>query len=146
MAAPAHMLEPVQPHARPGAAARSPVRLPDLRLVTPVRDARRHVALLLAVAALGVFGVVSLNALAAESAFEAQKLERDVAGLSVRYEELTAEVAALEAPSRVRRIAVEQLGMVPAEQPGYLLVPQPRPDDGIAVQRPFPWIVPGTRR
>ena len=95
---------------------------PDLRVVVPVRRRRRYAALLMVVAALGVFGVLTLNALAAESAFQAQRLEREVADLAVRYDELTAEVAALESPDRVQRIATEQLGMVPAEEPGYLVV------------------------
>ncbi|MGH8929976.1 MAG: cell division protein FtsL [Egibacteraceae bacterium] len=111
--APSRLSKSSQPQGR-GAA--------NLRVVVPARDSRRCIAMLLVVASLGVFGVVSLNALAAESAFEAQKLEQEVSDLSVRYEELTAEVATLEAPARVSRIAVENLGMVPADDPGYLLV------------------------
>jgi cell division protein FtsL len=80
------------------------------------------------VAALGVFGVVSLNALAAESAFEARTLDMQVRDLSIRYDELTAEVASLEAPNRVARIAVEELGMVPVENPGVLAMSR-APDD-----------------
>lgn len=107
-------------------------RRPDLRVVTPIRHARRYGAILSVVAALGVFGVVSLNALAAESAFEAKTLEREVSELSARYDELTAEVASLEAPARVGRIAIEELGMVPVEDPGVLTVEGEvsSPDDG----------------
>lgn len=106
-----------RPSPRPAGPA---VRRPDLRVVPPVRHARRYAAILSVVAALGVFGVVSLNALAAESAFEARTLEREVRDLSRRYDELTAEVASLEAPDRVARIAVAELGMVPVEDPGVL--------------------------
>jgi cell division protein FtsL len=103
---------------------------PDLRVVAPVRYARRYVVMLSLTVALGVFGVVSLGALAAESAFEARTLESEVGDLSRRYDELTAEVASLEAPNRVERIAIEKLGMVPAEDPGVLAlgrnVPSPQ--------------------
>jgi cell division protein FtsL len=115
--APSTPPRPVRPRT---ATVRRPAPYPDLRVVTPVRHARRYVTILSVVAALGVFGVVSLNALAAESAFEAKTLESEVRDLSARYDELTAEVASLEAPDRVRRIAVERLGMVPVENPGVL--------------------------
>jgi cell division protein FtsL len=82
-----------------------------------------------------VFGVVSLNALAAEAAFDAQRLERDVTELAVRYDELTAEVTVLESPDRVQQIAVDELGMVPVEEPGYLLVEQePPPATDVALR------------
>jgi cell division protein FtsL len=136
-AASAHVRKDAQPQSRRAAGVRPPARRPELRVVTPARDARHYVVLLLLVAALGVFGVVSLNAFAAESAFAAQKLEREVAALSVRYEELTAEVANLRAPSRVYTVAVERLGMVPADEPGYLLITQSQPTDG-AILRSAP--------
>ena len=71
--------------------------------------------LLAVVAAAGVFGSVSLDALAAESTFEAGRLEEEVRQMRVRYDELSAEVAALESPAHVRRVAVDELGMVAAE-------------------------------
>ena len=114
-------------HARPAAKARRQ-RRPTLRVVGPPRHTARFLALSVAVIAAGVFGIVSLSALAAETAFTARALEGEVAEYHNRYEELTAEVAALEAPARVHRVAVDDLGMVPAEQPAYLLV-----DDGPAL-------------
>jgi len=51
-----------------------------------------------------------------------------VRDLLIRYDELTAEVASLEGPSRVARIAVEELGMVPVEDPGVLALSE-TPDD-----------------
>ncbi|MGH8910276.1 MAG: hypothetical protein ACRD0K_28230 [Egibacteraceae bacterium] len=133
-AVPAHVARPLHPPARRPAAGRT---RPELRIVAPARGARRYVALLLVVGALGVFGVVSLNALAAESAFAAQRLEHEVGGLDIRYEELTAEVAALQAPDRVHRIAVQRLGMIPADEPGYLLVTADQPAARAALEDAF---------
>lgn len=95
---------------------------PHLRVVGPVRHVRGYVALMCLVGALGIFGVVALSALAAESAFEARALEAEVERLAQRHDELEAEVAALAAPERVRDVAVHELGMVPAGQPGFLAV------------------------
>lgn len=101
-------------------AARSRVSPPRLRVVEAPRHPGRFLIVGLLIAGLGVFGTVSLNALAAEEVFEVRELEREVRELSFRYEELTAEVATLESPDRIREVAVHQLGMVPAHQPGYL--------------------------
>ncbi|MDP8969596.1 MAG: septum formation initiator family protein, partial [Actinomycetota bacterium] len=95
---------------------------PDLRLVERPRHAARWLAVLALFAAAGVFGVVSLHALAAEKAFTARALEVEVNRLALRHHELTAEVAALESPERVRRLATAQLGMVPAQQPAFLVL------------------------
>lgn len=94
-------------------------RGPQLRVVDEPRHTTRYMLLLALVAVLGVTGIVSLNALAAEASFKAQELEDEVAELSHRYDELTAEVAELESPERVRRVATSELGMVPAD-PVYL--------------------------
>ena len=95
---------------------------PRLRLVAPARQPGRYALAFVALAAIGVFGVVSLNALAAEAAFEARSLENEVHELSLRYDELTASVAALESPERVRDVAVNELGMTPAGEPGFLVL------------------------
>ena len=105
---------------------------PRLRLLGPRRHTRGYVLAALLIAAAGIFGVVSLNALAAEAAFEARALERDVDELTLRYDELTAEVAALSAPSRVREVAREQLGMVPVEEAGFLFAAKPPVGDEAA--------------
>lgn len=77
---------------------------------------RRHalpfLLLLLLLAAAAVFGAVGLNALAAGDAVRARELERAVADQERAYGQLVAEVARLEEPARIRRIAVEELGMV----------------------------------
>lgn len=110
--------------ARP-APASAPQQRPDLRVVPRPRHTGRYLALIVALGAAGVFGIVSLSALAAESAFAARALESEINDLSFRYDELTAEVAALESPSRVRSVATTELGMVPAVQPAYLIVERP---------------------
>lgn len=106
------------PSPRPSGAGES-ARGPQLRVVDEPRHTSRYMLLLALVAVLGVTGIVSLNALAAEASFKARELEEDVAELSHRYDELTAEVAELESPERVRRVATSELGMVPAD-PIYL--------------------------
>src|SRR5680860_300531 len=128
--APAGLSRPSSRSARPSsrsartgrdAVPRGPARAaPQLRVLGPPRHTRRYVVAALLIAAVGIFGIVSLNALAAEAAFEARTLEHEVTELSLRYDELTAEVAALSAPGRVREVAQEQLGMVPVQAPGFL--------------------------
>lgn len=91
--------------------------------VVPQRGRRgRYVAAMMAIGVLFIFGIISFSALAAESAFEARTLEAEIGALEIRYDELTAQVARLESPGRVRAVATEELGMVPAEQPAYLVV------------------------
>lgn len=97
-------------------------RRPELRLVGPPRHTSRFVLAVGVVTVLAVFGIVSLHALAAEAAFEARALESEVSDLSDRQDELTVEVARLESLERIREAAVSDLGMVPAEQPGYLVL------------------------
>jgi cell division protein FtsL len=95
---------------------------PRLQLVTADARSSKLVLLLLIIAAIGVFGVVSVGAKTAEAAVEARELEADVTALKQRYELLTADVAELESPERIRRVAVDDLGMVePAEQQ-YVIV------------------------
>jgi cell division protein FtsL len=111
--------------------ARQPAARRRLRVVAAPRNTRRYVLLAIVVGALGVFGVVALNALAAEQAFVARALERELGDLEIRYTELAAEVAALEAPARVRAVAMTELGMVPAERPAFIaLEPIPSPPAG----------------
>ena len=81
-------------------------------------------ALMLVVAALGVFGSVTLNALAAEQSFAVRELEAEVTQLTRTADELTVEVTRLESPDRLHRVAVMRLGMVPADQPAFLELPR----------------------
>ncbi len=118
---------------RPVDTSVKPSRRPDLRLVTPAPSPRRYLVIGLLLVALGVFGVVTLHALATESAFRARALNEDVSEMSLRAEELRAEVAALESPQHIRQVATEQLGMVPATAPGYLVAGAGVPGGPIAL-------------
>lgn len=117
------LLRPPRPRgAGPADAAR-----PELRVVSRARHGRRYLLLGLALSAVAVFGCVALNALAAEQAFAARTLQGQVGELALRADELTAEVARLESPARVHRVAVSRLGMVPAQRPAFLSLGQPHP-------------------
>lgn len=113
-AAPSRLPAPRQEH--------SPRERPDLRVVGPPRHHARFAVAVGLVTALVVFGIVALHALAAEASFEARELEAEIAELSLRHEELSVDIARLSAPDRVREVAAEELGMVPAEQPAYLVL------------------------
>ena len=119
--------EPVAPIAQPARPV-APRVIPnhrDLRVASaPKRRAARYVMLMAAMAALGVFGCVSLNALAAEQAFAVRELEADVAELTRTADELTVEVTRLESPARLHREAVRTLGMVRADQPAFVVLPR----------------------
>lgn len=104
--------------------ADAPAR-PRLRVVPRQRRTARYVVAMVVLGAAGIFGIVSLSALAAESAFAARALEAEIDELSLRYDELTAEVAGLESPERVRAVATTELGMVRADQPAFLVVERP---------------------
>ena len=95
---------------------------PRLQLVTTNPRASRFMLLLLVLVAVGVFGVVSVSAKTAEAAMEVRALEGEVEQLKREYELLTAEVAALESPERIRTVAVEGLGMVEAKDPKFVVV------------------------
>lgn len=93
-----------------------------LRLITTDPRSSRFALLLLVIAAVGVFGVVSVGAKTAEAAMQVRSLESDVDQLKRDYELLTAEVAELESPDRIRRVAVNRLGMVEANDPEFVEV------------------------
>jgi hypothetical protein len=126
---------------QPGAARAE--RRGHLRVVAASRHPGRYVAAMLVVAALGVFAVVALNAVAASSAFRARALEERVDELSQRADELGVRVSALQSPARVHRVAVERLGMVPAPRPSFLTLDDRRAGEnkgppGAARDRPDP--------
>jgi hypothetical protein len=77
---------------------------------------------MLVLAAVGIFGSVALNALAAEQSFKARELESQVADLTRTADELTVDVTRLESPARLHRTAVRKLGMVRAEQPAFVVL------------------------
>jgi cell division protein FtsL len=77
-----------------------------------------------------VFGVVGLNAMAANAAVEASSLERQVQRAEVRYAQLVAEVAAKEDPGRIRELALD-LGLVPAPAARHLRLSRGIEADGL---------------
>ena len=104
------------------AAPRAPQTRRNLRLAPAPRRSGRYILLMVMLGALGVFGSVALNALAAEQSFAVRELESNVAELTRTADELTVEVTRLESPSRLHRQATRKLGMVPAEQPAFLVL------------------------
>jgi len=103
----------------------------QLRVVTPPRRRHTLVYLLAVVAtvAAGVFGAVTLNALAAGAAVEVRELEAAVVTAERSYAQLVAEVAALEDPERIRTAALE-FGMLPAGPGRYVELTRNLPADG----------------
>ncbi len=95
---------------------------PHLELITADSRSSRRALVLLIIAAIGVFGVVSVGAKTAEAAVEVRSLEADVEGMKQRYELLTADVAELESPDRIRRVAVDKLGMIEADELQFVVV------------------------
>lgn len=126
MAAPATEDAPARPPrsaapARPGPRrSPAPEQRPELRVVDAPRRARRWLAALLVTGLLGVAGITSISAAGAEAAFTAQELDRDIAQLEQTRNELSADVAELSSLQRIRTIATEELGMVPAEEARYV--------------------------
>ena len=95
---------------------------PRLQVVGRPAHTRRYLLAIMGVATAAIFGSVSLNAMAAEHSFTALELSNEVQELTLRSDELTVEIARLESPSRIRRVAREELGLVTPEEPGYLIV------------------------
>lgn len=104
---------------------------PRLRVVPPPRKRHTVVFALLTIALCGVsvFTTVAVNALAAGDAVRMRALEEAVAESERQYAELVAEVAHLEDPARVEAVAVDELGMVPADAARFLVIDAPIPDD-----------------
>lgn len=105
---------------------RSPVPLdaarterPALVLVPARRGWVRRLTAAILLGAVGVIGVVALNALAAQSSVRSFELESETADLQIEVEQLTAAVALREAPEHVLDRAAE-LGMVEASDPAWL--------------------------
>ena len=95
---------------------------PSLQVVMSNPRSSRLALVLLVIAAIGVFAVVSVGAKTAEAAVQVRSLSGEVDELKQRYEILTAEVAELESPERIRRSAVDELGMVEPNGRQFLVV------------------------
>ena len=109
---------------------------PQLRVV-PAPPRYRTVVLIGVLLVGGVFGIVALNAAAAKHSFAARALQTEVGDLTVLSDELAAQVAALEAPRRVREVATEELGMVPARNPAVVVLDEPMQADPVAAPAPL---------
>jgi cell division protein FtsB len=79
------------------------------------------VVLVLGVLGGGLVGLLLLNSAAAADSFAQDRLQRDTAELTVREQELSREVAAMEAPGALASQA-RRLGLVPSGEPGFLIV------------------------
>lgn len=100
---------------------------PRLRLVGSVPRRRRvaFAVLLSSICTVAVFATVAVNALAAGDAVAALEAERAVEEAESRYTELVARVAELEDPARIERVAVKELGMIPARGTRFLVLDRP---------------------
>ena len=104
-------------------------------VAAPRRRSSRYLVVMVLLGAAGIFGCVTLNALAAEQSFAVRELEADVGALTRTADELTVEVTRLESPDRLHRVATTRLGMVPAEQPAFLVMPGAASDESTESSR-----------
>ncbi len=112
----------------------APPEPPPLRLVPSVPRRRRlaFAVLLSSIGTVAVFATVAINALAAGDAVAALHAERAVQEAEARYTQLVASVARLEDPARIRRVATEELGMIPARGARFLVLERPTHDNHAA--------------
>jgi cell division protein FtsL len=109
------------------------VEEPEVVEVAELASGRRTLVLALMTAVVivaMVFGVVGLNAMAANASVEARNLERQVQRSEIRYAQLIAEVAAKEDPARIRELALE-LGLVPSPAARHLRMSRSIEADGL---------------
>ncbi len=113
----------------------APPEPPPLRLVRSVQRRRRlaFVLLLAIVGTVAVFATVAINALAAGDAVAALRTGKVVEEAEGRYTELVAKVARLEDPARIRRVASDELGMIPARGARFLVLERPLAQDDQAL-------------
>lgn len=97
-----------------------PGQQPRLRVVAAPRRARRWLAALVVTGLVGVTGITSISAAGAEAAFQARELNDQISQLEETRNELSTDVAELSSLRRIREIATERLGMVPAEDARYV--------------------------
>lgn len=119
--------------ARPSAEPRA--RLEVVQVTRPNHPVLWLVAVI-AMLAASVLGAVSLNALAAADSVAARQLELEVAEAERLHSDLIAEVAHLDAPERIRQVATEQLGMIEANAPRYVVLGRSLPSDNTGVDAP----------
>lgn len=128
-----------RPGRAPSAPSPAPARgRPELAVVRAAQPRHALAWLVATIVLLGgaVLGAVALNALAAADSVAARALEQQVAEAERLHAELVAEVAHLDAPERIRQVAIDELGMVEAPNPRYVLLGRSLPSDGHGVRRP----------
>jgi hypothetical protein len=112
--------------------------LPRLRVAPPVPVSAPRapfVAMLLVVVLAGVVGILVLNTKINENAFRLGALQQQQGSLDRKEAQLTRDLAEKESPNSLAR-AAKQIGMVPAERPAFLTLPDgstlgvPRPATG----------------
>ena len=119
------------PLRRGPAPAPQPPRRRHLRVVEEPRPRHTLAYVLAIIVVLGaaIFGTVALNALAAANSVESRELTTRVAEAEREYAQLVADVAALEAPARIREAGLD-LGLVPASGGRHVALTRPLPADG----------------
>lgn len=121
--------------ATPGRSARSaaaPARS-HLRLLSPMAaDVRRgpFIVLVLGLVVLGTIGLLMLNTAIAADSFAAQGLAERNTDLAILEEQLNRQIAAGLAPDSLAD-AARDLGLIPAGQPGFVVI---GPDGAATVQ------------
>ncbi|MBA3338525.1 MAG: hypothetical protein H0T54_02015 [Geodermatophilaceae bacterium] len=106
---------------------------PALRLVPAVAPSMRRgpfIVLVLALVILGTVGLLILNTVIAADSFRVQQLIQRNAELAVTEQGLQRQVNEGLSPQALAE-AARELGMIPAGQPGFILV---GPDGSIVVQ------------
>lgn len=106
---------------------------PALRLVptaTPSMPRGRFIILVLGLVILGTIGLLVLNTVIAADSFRAGDLIQRNAELAVVEQELQRQIAEGLSPQKLAD-AARELGMIPAGQPGFIIV---APDGSIVIQ------------
>lgn len=120
--------------ARPTGRLASPRRpVPTLRVVpTPASAMRRgpFIVLVLALVIIGTIGLLVLNTVIAADSFRMEQLIQRNAELAVVEQGLQRQIADGLSPQALAA-AARDLGMIPAGQPGFILV---GPDGSIVIQ------------
>lgn len=118
----------------PVRAARTPISpRPALRLVPAAGPSMRRgpfIVLVLALVILGTIGLLVLNTVIAADSFRVQQLIQSNAELAVTEQGLQRQLSDGLSPQALAR-AARDLGMVPAGQPGFIIV---GPDGSVVIQ------------
>lgn len=116
----------------------APARAPRLRVAPPLPvtvPRTPFVVLLLALVIGGVLGILMLNTMINENAFRLADLHREANTLDQREQQLDRELAELSSAGNLEA-AAKKLGLVPADAPAHLRLPDgrvfgvPRPASG----------------